>query len=170
MSTTNRDRVKCDDDLRPAFELGAGFLLARLGAMAERDWGAVVRAVGLRPADHAVFVVLEEAERRGEELSQRQVAERVGVDPRNLVATAARLRDEGMIHARVDPEDGRARRIHLTDLGHRALSELRRNLGHGRAEFFDALTGDEYDTLCDLLGRVYTARLQRSIPQQRTAR
>ena len=156
--TWDRDQVK-DHDLRPAFEHGAGFLLARLGAIAEREWGAVVRAAGLRRADYAVLVVLEEAERRGEVLTQRQIAERVGVDPRNMVATAARLREEGRIDASTDPGDGRARRIRLTESGRRACGALRRDLERGRTEFFDPLDADEYDTLCELLGRVYAARL-----------
>lgn len=143
----------------PAFEQGAGFLLSRLGAMAEREWGAAVRATGLRPTDHAVLAVVEEADARGETVTQRQVAVRVGVDPRNVVATVARLRSRGLLASAPSADDGRARILHPTPLGRAALAELGRALDTGRAGFFGALDASEYATLCALLGRVYADRV-----------
>jgi MarR family transcriptional regulator, transcriptional regulator for hemolysin len=139
---------------------GAGFLLARLGAMAERDWNVHLKSVGLVQSEFTVLVVLSS----GESLRQSDVAERAGVDPRNLVPVVARLSARGLVESRESPSDGRVKLLRISNAGVRQLSLLDAEVTPAGKEFFGALSSEEYTALCDLLDRVYAARLQRDRP------
>lgn len=173
MSITDGPGIRGDAgnlDVSPAYEHGAGFLLARLGSMAESDWTRFISAVGLTQAEFAVLSVLDESARpalhgRGPEharhdaLRQGDVAARAAIDARNAVAVVARLIERGLVTAESDAADRRVKLLRIADSGVSLVSTISQQLRRERSDFFSALSTQEYARLCELLGRVYQARI-----------
>jgi DNA-binding MarR family transcriptional regulator len=138
------------------FERGAGFLLSRLGAMAEREWARIISAVKLTQAEFYILTLLDEIGR----MRQRDVAIRAALDPRNVVETVAKLTRRRLIVVESDEYDGRAKNLSISTEGKARLERLREVLVSERASFFAPLSVDEYRQLCALLARVYDQRVQ----------
>jgi len=149
-----------------SYRRGAGFLLARLGAAAERDWHAFLREAGLTHSEFAVLTVcLPE-----EPMRQSELARRAGMDARNAVPVVAELTGRGLLSSEPDPQDGRAKRIRATPRARALLDGLEAALGSPREQFFAPLTSSEYLTLCELLERLYLANLTEDPHPDRHAR
>ena len=71
MSTTSSRSSLAD------FRKSAGFLISRLGVV-EKEWGSVLREVGLTQAEFAILATLAD----GASVRQRDLAGYVGSDPR----------------------------------------------------------------------------------------
>jgi DNA-binding MarR family transcriptional regulator len=137
------------------FRHGAGFLLSRLGTLAERSWGAALHRVGLTQTEFVVLVALTDAGA----MRQRELAAAAGMDPRNLVPVVAVLTRRRLIAVRPDPDDGRAKLLALSDAGAELLRELEVELRPERDAFFGALAPGEYARLCELLEAVHSELL-----------
>jgi DNA-binding MarR family transcriptional regulator len=137
---------------------GAGFLLARLGAMAERGWSSFISASGLTQAEFSVLVVLYEVG----SMRQGSVAKRAALDPRNAVATVAALASRGLVTSTIDPSDRRAKLLCISETGKRCLKRVWALLRSERSDFFQPLNETEYAQLSELLYRVYSAHLASS--------
>jgi hypothetical protein len=83
---------------RPAFEHGTGFLLSRLGTLAERAWSTRLAEHALTPTQYVVLAVLD----GHQALGQGQLAWLAGIDARNLVAVLDALRDRELVLRTVD--------------------------------------------------------------------
>jgi DNA-binding MarR family transcriptional regulator len=140
-----------------AYEHGAGFLLSRLGAMADREWNAFISGAGLGQADFAILTVLDEV---GAQL-QRDAALRAAMDPRNAVPVVAALVERGLVLVERDEADRRTKRLRISEEGSRRLALLRDSLVPERGDFFSPLTPEEYALLSEMLARVYRARIGR---------
>jgi DNA-binding MarR family transcriptional regulator len=143
---------------RLSFERGAGFLLSRLGKMAERDWARVIDEVELTQTEFYLLTVLEEVG----SIRQRELAIRAALDPRNAVASIARLTARGLIVSMVDKADRRVKGLAISLKGRSQLDMLRERLASERAVFFGPLTSKEYQRFCILLLRLYDARVQKA--------
>ena len=144
------------------YRRSAGFLLARLGGLAERQWNHHLKAHELTQSEFAVLAVLPA--RKG--LRQSDVAARAGIDPRNAVAIIGALRKRGLVASQPDPEDGRAKMLRISRLGSQLLNRLHTKLAPEREEFFAGLSPREYSPLCSLLEKVYRER-QAQTPSRR---
>ena len=142
-------------DGAPRHTHGAGFLLERLGTMAEQEWKTFISAEGLTTAQFTVLTVLAETG----PITQREVARRATVDPRNIVPTIAGLTARELILADADPSDRRAKVIRLSPTGTRRLAAITDRLRAERSDFFAPLSPTEYEQLSALLDRVYRARV-----------
>jgi DNA-binding MarR family transcriptional regulator len=145
-----------DPVVEPGYRHGAGFLLATVGAMGERRWVTHLRSMGLHRSEYGVLAVLNET---GDALRQRDVAKRVGMDPRNAVPIVASLISRGLLTGTRDPSDSRAKLIRITSSGRDRMRTLADLLATDRQEFFAVLEPSEYQTLVTLLRRVYEANL-----------
>lgn len=133
------------------YEHGAGFLLARLGATVERQWREVLRSVGLTQSEFAIVTACPV----DEPIRQSELAKRAGLDARNAVPVVAALVRRGLLSSEPDPRDGRARLIRATPLARELSAQLEALLTFPRERFFEPLSTQEYDTLCELLERLY---------------
>lgn len=138
---------------RRAFEHGTGFLLSRLGTLAERAWSALLAEHALTPTQYVVLAVLESHAALG----QGELARLAGIDARNLVAVLDALRDRELVLRTVDPTDGRRRHLSLSRSGQALMQTLGISAAFGRDEFLAALSLDERHQLNVLLQRVYDA-------------
>lgn len=138
---------------RPAFERGTGFLLSRLGTLAERGWSALLSEHGLTPTQYVVLVVLS----GHGALGQGRLAQLTGVDARNLVAVLNALQRRELVVRTVGPADARRRELRLSPAGEARVQALAASAETGRDEFLGALSLDERRRLNTLLQRVYDA-------------
>jgi MarR family transcriptional regulator for hemolysin len=102
------------------------------------------------------FVVLRLADEApgGLALSQRQLAERMGIEGPTLVRHLDRLEKEGLIERRRDTRDRRVTRITVTPAGSRRLGALRKVAEAMDAEILTLLGQETYDVLARALDRL----------------
>lgn len=87
-------------------------------------------------------------------LSQREVSERIDVDPGDLVSVIDALEKLGYVNRERDPRDRRRYALELTEAGRLALHERRNQAVRMNDALFAPLTRDERDQLESLLLRV----------------
>ncbi|MGH3762162.1 MarR family winged helix-turn-helix transcriptional regulator [Actinophytocola sp.] len=136
-----------------SFETGTGYLLARLGSLAERSWIGMLRRHNLTPTQHAVLRALRE---RGP-LGQQALSRLVAVDPRNVVPILDGLADQHMIDRHVDPSDRRRRVITLTGTGRSAADELAKSAADIEADFLRGLGPADQAALNRLLRALHAS-------------
>jgi MarR family transcriptional regulator for hemolysin len=102
------------------------------------------------------FVVLRLADEApgGLELSQRQLAERMGVEAPTMVRHLDRLEKEGLIERRRDARDRRVTRITVTPAGSRRLGVLRKVADAMDVEILTLLGPETYRVLGSALDRL----------------
>jgi MarR family transcriptional regulator for hemolysin len=102
------------------------------------------------------FVVLRLADEApgGLELSQRQLAERMGVEAPTMVRHLDRLEKEGLIERRRDAWDRRVTRITVTPAGSRRLGVLRKVADAMDVEILTLLGPETYRVLGSALDRL----------------
>jgi len=76
------------------------------------------------------------------------------MDAATIQGVVERLRAQGLVKRRRDPEDARLRIVELTDTGSGLLEELLPLAVKITAETLDPLGADDADTLVDLLWRI----------------
>ena len=98
-----------------------GFLLARVGAESRRRFGQMLARWDLRPSHFALLTMLGGLGVG----SQRQLAQVMGIDPRNLVGLVDLLEERGLLERTADPSDRRRHAVGLTPGGTELLAQLR---------------------------------------------
>ncbi|WP_019544516.1 MarR family winged helix-turn-helix transcriptional regulator [Streptomyces sulphureus] len=89
------------------------------------------------------------------------LAERLGVVPRQVTSLVDALEERGLVRRVPDPANRRATRIELTDEGARALKTLRRVRRSAAEELLEPLTAAQREELSRLLGLLDTGRRPR---------
>jgi DNA-binding MarR family transcriptional regulator len=130
-----------------------GFLLARMGHVASKQFAERIAQLGLTTRMWGALNVLD-AEGA---TTQQFLGKCTGIDPSSMVATIDDLEARGLVERRPHPSDRRAHALHITDEGREVLTRGRR-LAHGAQEDLLApLTAQERKTLHDLLLKLATA-------------
>jgi DNA-binding MarR family transcriptional regulator len=75
---------------------------------------------------HALMVLLE-ATRAGERLSQRELAQALGIDKSNVTRLCRRMESAGHLVQRRSADDGRVRLLSLTPAGNRLATNVERS-------------------------------------------
>jgi MarR family transcriptional regulator, transcriptional regulator for hemolysin len=87
------------------------FVISDVGRLLRTYADQKARHVGMTRAQWAVLLRLE----RHEGLKQSDLAEILDIQPITLTRLVDRLCDSGLIERRADPNDRRAKRLHLTE-------------------------------------------------------
>jgi DNA-binding MarR family transcriptional regulator len=128
----------------------AGYVTWLLAA----DTHAVIAVVGCRLAEIGLsirdFAVLASAAERVA-LTQRELANKVGLDKTTLVATLDVLETKALLRRASAPRDRRARTIELTAAGERALKRGRELVLAGETTALAGLSENEREQLQTLL-------------------
>jgi DNA-binding MarR family transcriptional regulator len=146
-----------DNGGRPLIDPSTGYLVVRVAELIDRGFTARLQRVQLRPRElHALRYV-----DASDGISQRELADALGVDAANLIDTLDRLEDAGLMRREANPGDRRRRRVTLTAAGRRRLEAGLRAANAADADVLGVLGPDERTALHDMMLRVYTARSQR---------
>jgi MarR family transcriptional regulator for hemolysin len=87
--------------------------------------------------------------------SQRELAERMGIEPPTLVRHLDKLADEGLVERRADPDDRRVVRVVVTPAGHERLAQLHPIVHELDQELRGILTKRDAEVLTRALPRIH---------------
>jgi DNA-binding MarR family transcriptional regulator len=121
------------------FEGGTGYLLAVTGAAMRRRWVEMLAQFGVTSSQFKVIMSLAEVDAIG----QRQLAELIGIDPRNCVPIVDSLAESDLLHREVDGKDRRRRVLRLTEKGQRLAKELESVNAEIEADLLSSLSPKE---------------------------
>jgi len=129
---------------------GAAFLLAQVGAHAAMRFAERLSRLQLQPQHAGALRVLASAEG----LTQRALAERLGMFPSRAVALIDEMEGRGLVVRDPDPSDRRSHALRLTDEGRRALADIGRVAREHQDALLAALDPGERERLAQLLLKV----------------
>lgn len=129
------------------------FLLARAATMARRACGEALAEVGLTQAEHGILACLRECG----PLMQRDLAERLALDPGDLVTYLDKLEALEAINRTPDKKDRRRRVIEPTALGNELLARADDALATATTRLLDPLDPAEITHLMAILTRLLGA-------------
>ena len=129
-----------------------GYLLADKSRRARRAFDERVRADGVTGPQARLLLTLDRIP--GE--NQGHYAELLDVEPITLCRMVDRLEDAGLVERRADPDDRRARRLHLTAKSREKLTRLRERLDEMVDEMLAGLSAGEREEFARLLTVVRT--------------
>ena len=87
--------------------------------------------------------------------SQRELAERMGIEPPTLVRHLDKLAEEGLVARQADPDDRRVVRVVVTPAGHQRLAELHPVVHGLDDELRGILTKRDIEVLARALPRIH---------------
>jgi len=90
----------------------------------------------------------------GDGLLQKELAAASGLDESSLVRLIDILSERGLLERRIDPDDRRARRLHLTDTGKRTASAIRAQLVALEKELLADFSDEDVAAVLRLCDRV----------------
>ena len=139
-----------------------GFLLARIGHMAAKQFSERIAQLGLTTRMWGALNVLD-AEGA---TTQQFLGKCTGIDPSSMVATIDDLEARGLVERRPHPSDRRAHALHLTDEGRDLLRRGRRLARGAQEDLLAPLNAEERNTLHELLVRLALAEAEGPAPER----
>lgn len=130
-----------------------GFLLARMGHVAARQFSERIAELGLTTRMWGALNVLD-AEGA---TTQQFLGKCTGIDPSSMVATIDDLEARGLVERHPHPSDRRAHALHLTEQGRDVLTRGRRLARAAQEDLLAPLSPEERKALHDLLLRLALA-------------
>ena len=127
-----------------------GYLLARVGSESRRRFVEALARKELTLAAYSVLMILGGVT----DITQRQLAGAVGVDPRNLVPILDDLEDRGLVTRGDHPADRRRHAVKLSQAGRAQLTRLAEVGAKAEVELLRPLNKQERKQLHSLLTRL----------------
>ena len=128
-----------------------GFLMVTL----VRQWRRLVEeqlaASGLTDATWTPLIHLRAW---GDGVTQKELAERVGLDGSSLVRLLDILEGHGWVERRADPSDRRSKRIFLTTCGNAAVDRIRATMLEAELAMLQDLDDSEVDAMLGGVGKI----------------
>ncbi|MEO7060819.1 MAG: MarR family winged helix-turn-helix transcriptional regulator [Lapillicoccus sp.] len=134
-------------------EASTGYLLARVGGDSRRAWARTLAEEDLTPHHYSALIALDQLGA----MSQQQLSQLVGIDPRNAVPVIDQLQTRGLLARNPDPTDRRRHAVTLTATGSTLLAQLRHAADEAEEGLLVPLTTTERRTLHALLTKLFTA-------------
>ena len=134
----------------PALDDLLGYHLRRASIL---DLAGFAEALGdeIRPVPFAVLCLIDETPG----ITAAEIGRQARLQRANLAPMLAEFDLRGLIERRADAEDQRIQRLHLSELGGRAVADWRLRTLAQEERTFGALTPDERETLRRLLARIW---------------
>jgi DNA-binding MarR family transcriptional regulator len=136
--------------LHSALMRHTGFLISRMGMVAQKQFAERMESLGLTPRMWGALNVLD-AEGA---ITQHALGKCVGSDPSSMVSTIDDLESRGLVERRRHPSDRRAHALHITAKGRQMLTRGRELAMQAQADLLEPLSQEERDQLHDLLLRL----------------
>ena len=129
-----------------------GYCLRRASNALLADFMTAMAELGLRPALFAMLAVARE----NPGINQSALGRALGIQRANLVPLIAELAGRGLIERRPVDGDRRAVAVHLTEEGDKLLVQAERRVRPHEDRMLRELTGEERESLRDMLNRIAT--------------
>lgn len=136
------------------FVKNSGFLLAMLGLESRRMFTTGVAQIGVSWQGQKVITALHTLAPH-QTVSQKQLADFVNVDPRNLVAVIDTLEQYGMLQRATNPIDRRGYQIQLTPQGDAVATQIQAIRSHLEDTMLAPLMPSERRVLHTLLMKLW---------------
>ena len=133
-------------------ETNIGYLLSDSGRLLRKTFDERVRSLGLTAVQARLLMSLV----KFPDNNQAFYAERIEVEPITLTRIVDRMEEAGWVERVFDPNDRRARRLHLTDKSREIVEPLRVIVAALVEDMVEGLTAQEHDMLSQLLEKVST--------------
>ena len=104
------------------------------------------------------YVALSQLARKGAAPTQYTLANAIGYDKTRLIGLLDELEGQGLVTREPDPSDRRARIVHITDRGRAVHEATVADIRAMEEGVLADLTGEERETLLDVLPRLYKVR------------
>ncbi len=124
------------------------------GRPGDRGEGAARPFGGPRHLPHRGLGHVLEQLGEGEAISQRELADRLGIRPQSVSEAICILEERGLIERSLSPEDRRITLISITEEGLALRGRLAEERRDRAARLFGALSEEEKEQLAELLGKV----------------
>jgi DNA-binding MarR family transcriptional regulator len=139
---------------RPPIVSTPGYLLYKAGVIAQAGFEAQLNQVGLTPRQFLLLSFVA-----AEELSQQDVARRLGLDPTIVGANVDDLEARGLVERSRHPSDRRRYVLELTRAGRTLLDRAEQLANESQDDLLDPLDAQERLQLAALVERVISPRL-----------
>ncbi len=139
-----------------------GSLIHEIDRLVKKRFDRFAETTGMSRAQWQVLARV--AKREG--VNQATLADLVSVEPITICRMVDRLEALGLVERRPDPNDRRARLIHMTEAARPGLERMRRVAQALFAEALDGITPEEEAILFRLLDRIHANLLTVSGEQQ----
>jgi MarR family transcriptional regulator for hemolysin len=130
-----------------------GFALAETTQMWRLALDRRLRPTGL---SQATWRALFHLARRGDGLTQRALAESIGIEGPSLVRLLDNLEESGMVERRASPTDRRCKLLFLTDQARAMVTEIRSTTADVRAELLAGLSEEQLLAASQVLRQIAT--------------
>jgi DNA-binding MarR family transcriptional regulator len=159
-------------------ETGPGHALEKLFALAVVTHQYMEQGLAARGLSRARATALWNLHHRGP-MTQRQLAEAIGVTPRNVTGLVDALEADGFAVRRAHPTDRRATLVSLTGKGSEVITGLRGEYDQGADRLFKGVAASQLEgfvaTVDHLIGRIrretlLTGDLAGHVPDARPTR
>ncbi len=147
------DDLRAAPGLPDALKRYTGFLLNKVGMMAQKQFSARLETLGLTTRMWGALNVLDAAGA----ITQHALCKSTGMDPSTMVSTIDELEASGLVERRPHPSDRRAHALHITDAGRETLARGRRIARQAQEELLAPLNEEEREQLRSLLLRLAAA-------------
>ncbi|SSC24078.1 DNA-binding transcriptional regulator, MarR family [Klenkia terrae] len=131
-----------------------GFLLSRASGAVVRATNAALTSHGLRVRQYSVLVLACDA---ADGVTQRELADVLGLDPSQVVLLVDELAGAGLVERRPSEADRRTRLVVATDAGRRVRADAERAATEAVEVPLGLLAEAERERLRDMLTRIWTA-------------
>jgi MarR family transcriptional regulator for hemolysin len=128
-----------------------GFAIGEAKRMATQAMDKRMRPLGV---SQATWRTLFQLERHGEGLTQRALAELMGIEGPSLVRLLDNLERNGLVERRPSPTDRRANTLHLTAKARPLLKTINRVAEELRAELFVGIDDEQLKTVHGVLQQI----------------
>jgi MarR family transcriptional regulator, transcriptional regulator for hemolysin len=128
-----------------------GFLLADVSRRYVLRFEQRAREISLTLPQCGVLIRLE----KNEGVSQARLAELTDVEPMTMVRIIDRMEADGLLERRPDPEDRRARRVHLAGKAKPLLEQIWRLVELSQIEAFAGVGRQEREDFIGVLKRIH---------------
>jgi DNA-binding MarR family transcriptional regulator len=128
-----------------------GFLLSRASGLLVRTTNAALAGHGLRVRSYSVLLLAADAE---DGVSQRELADVLGLDPSQIVLLVDELAAAGLVERQASPVDRRTKLVVATEAGRAVRAEAGLDVDAAQIRQLAELTAGEQHLLRELLSRL----------------
>ena len=128
-----------------------GYLLSRASGALVRATNAALAAHGLRVRSYSALLLACDSD---DGMSQRALAEVLGLDPSQVVLLVDELTEAGLVERRPSESDRRTKLVAATGAGHAVRRRAGSAVAEAHRDQLGGLTAEEQGLLRGLLGRL----------------